>query len=198
MPLVEYPGWLDDLRHRRADESAGEHIARIVRGLDGCSLTHDSDKLAALFLCNETEAKARLVSSFKTNCGTSMREILCLAGCDHRLVIEPYVAGMAVAWVLQAARELDALVVPSAWRDMGPGWGCWYGTPGFNDDHLEWCLAVPQRLTGLAEHGGGGRSANEISVEPASDIRFSRGRPLRGIIDPGKMCLNPSRGDDEY
>lgn len=198
MPLVEYPGWLDDLRHRRADESAGEHCARIVRGLDGCSLTHEADKLAALFLCNEPAARAKLIASMKTNCATTMREILCLAGCDHALIICEYVVGMAMAWVLQAARELDALEPASTWKDLQPGDGMWYGTPGRNDDHVEFCLSAPNRLTGFAEHAGGGRSQNLISVQPASDIRWSAGRPLCGIVKSGKMCLNPATGDNPY
>jgi hypothetical protein len=198
MSIVEYPGWEDELRHRKSGESAGEQICRMVRFLNGASLVHEQDKLCDLFLCNEPASRAKLIAGMKTNCATTMREFLCLAGCDHPLVICEYVVGMAMAWVLQAARELDALEPASAWKLIRPGDGMWYGTPGHNDDHVEWCLETPNQSTGHAVHGGGGRSQNLISVEPASDIRWSRGRPLRGILLADKMCTNPATGDNPY
>ena len=186
------PPWLQALQSRSPDESPGNHIARIVRGVAGCSLDHDADKLAELFLANESSPEqARRVSTFATNCGTSMRCIMALAGCDHPLVTMPYKIGMAVAWVLTAAREKGALVSASRWRDAGPGWGLHYGTPGRNDDHVEWCLSRPD-ASGVALHGGGGRPRNAITIGGPNDIRWSSGRPLRALIDPVPL-LTPTR-----
>lgn len=181
------PPWLQALQSRSPGEEPGDHIARIIRALNGVSLANMPEKLAELFLVNEAPERAKLVSTFKTNCGTSMRCVYCLAGSDHPLITKPYVVGMAVSWLIQAAREKGAFVAPSKWKEAGPGWGMWYGTPGKNDDHVEFCLAVPDPKTGKALHGGGGRAKNAITVQDPSDIRWSWGRPLRGLFDPAKM-----------
>ena len=178
------PPWLQALQSRAPGETPGAHIARIVRGVAGCSLDHDADRLAALFLVNESSPEqARRVSTFATNCGTSMRCVMALAGCDHPLVTRPYTVQMAVSWCLTAAREKGALVPPSRWRRAGPGWGAHYGTQGRNDDHVEWILETPD-AAGVALHGGGGRTKNAITLAGPNDIRWSSGRPLRHLIDP--------------
>lgn len=192
-PMNTLPRWLQALQSRAPGETPGAHIARIVRGVAGCSLDHDADKLAALFMVNEPDAAtAKRVSTYATNCGTSMRQVYALAGCDHVLIRCPYKIGAAVSWVLTAARAKGALLPPSRWREAGPGWGLWYGTPAAkgksprNDDHMEWCLAVPDEH-GVALHGGGGRAKNAITLAGPNDIRWSSGRPLRGLIDPERM-----------
>lgn len=181
------PSWLRALRARAPGEAPGEHVARIVRGVAGCSLDHDADRLAAIFLVNEPDAAtARRVSTYATNCGTSMRCIFALAGCDHPLATCAYKVGLAVAWLLTAAREKGAIVAASEWRRAGPGWGAHYGTPGKNDDHVEFILTVPD-AEGVALHGGGGRERNAITLAGPNNIRWSSGRPLRALIDPALM-----------
>jgi len=199
MAFVTYPDWLQDLHVRKPDENAGRHIARIVRGLQGISLTHERERLEALFLANEAPERAALVASMKTNCGTSMRAIYALAGCDSadRYLLDPYQVGMAVAWVLEQARINGALVAASQWCRAGPGWGLHYGTPGKNDDHMEWALDTPDPHTGSVEHGGGGRPGNAITIA-RGDIRWSSGRPLRALIDPELMADNPALADNPY
>lgn len=191
--------WVHELHIRGDDESAGDHIARIVRALNGVSLVHDREKLEALFWANETRERAPLVASMRTNCGTSMRAVYALAGveADDHYILDDYRVGMAVAWVLEQARLNNAIVSPSRWRDAGPGWGMHYGTPGHNDDHMEFCLSVPDPVTGIADHGGGGRGQNAITVVRGG-IRWSSGRPLRALIDPDRMATNPARGDNPY
>lgn len=188
MPLAP---WLVALQSRAPGETPGQHIARIVRGVAGVSLVHEPGKLAELFEINEPDAEtARRVSTYSTNCGTSMRCIMALAGCDHPLITRPYTVQMAVAWVLTAAREKGALVQPSRWPDAGPGWGAHYGTPGHNDDHVEWILERPDSQ-GAALHGGGGRARNAITLAGPNSIRWSSGRPLRALIDPD-LLLRPA------
>jgi hypothetical protein len=189
--------WLLALQARAAGESPGAHIARIVRGVAGCSLDHEPEKLAQLFEVNESDpATARRVSTYATNCGTSMRCIMALAGCDHPLVTRPYTVQMAVAWCLTAAREKGALtthrsMIPqSVWTKLGPGWGLHYYGLRPNDDHVEWCLERPDSH-GIALHGGGGRARNAITLAGPNSLLWSSGRPLRGIIDPD-LLLRPA------
>ncbi len=178
------PPWLRALQSRAPGETPGAHIARIVRGVAGCSLDHDADRLAELFLVNESSPEqARKVSTYATNCGTSMRCIMALAGCDHPLVTRPYTVQMAVSWCLTTAREKGALVPPSRWREAGPGWGAHYADTGRNNDHVEWILEAPD-AAGVALHGGGGRPRNAITIGGPNSILWSSGRPLRHLIDP--------------
>lgn len=194
--MIEYPNWMDDLRLRRDGESAGQHVARIVRGLVGVSLVHDHDRLVDLFRLNELDDRAEIVASMKTNCGTFMRQIWLLAGCDADLILCPYVVGMAVSWDLEAARRLGALAPAGSWRQIGEGWGLHYGTPGRNDDHVEFALGEPDSA-GVCEHAGGGRPENAITLGKG-DIRWSCGRPLLHAINPERMATNPATGDDPY
>lgn len=194
--LVDYAPWIDELRHRLPGETAGHHIVRLVQGCAGISLKHEPQRLADLFRCNEEEGRAALIAGFRTNCATIVREFLCLAGCDHHLVICPYVVEMAMRWVLQAAADRGALLSVHDARRAIPGHILWYGTPGTNNDHLEICCSNVDQF-GFATHAGGGRTDNAITVE-YSDVLYSHGRPLRGMIDPEKMCGNPATGDDPY
>ncbi len=181
------PAWLQALHARSPGETPGDHCARIVRAVAGCSLDHLPDKLADIYLLQEPDRDTAVeVSRLATNCGTSMRAVYALAGCTHTLITRPYRIRKAVAWVLGAATELGALLPASSWRKCGPGWGLWYGTPGKNDDHVEWCLSDVD-AQGVALHGGGGRARNAITIGGPRTIMWSTGRPLRGVIDPGAM-----------
>lgn len=191
------PPWLEALRHRADGESPGEHIARMVRSCAGVSLDHHPEKLAAIFFANERDAAtARQVSTSKTNCGTTMRQFMCLGGCDHPLARCAYKVGRAVTWVLTIAREKGALLPPKRWREAGPGWGLHYATPvpaghkPLNDDHVEWLLQAPDSA-GVALHGGGGRSRNAITLAGPNSILWSSGRPLRALIHPD-LVLAPT------
>ena len=184
--MPNLPEWLAELQRPLDNESPGAHVARIVRALDGLSLVSHADKLAELFGVNEpSEARARLASQIRTNCATIMRCVWALAGCTDVLIVEPYQSGLAVAWDLQAARELGALRPASEWESLGPGWGLHYASVGQNNDHVEFCLTSPDGF-GNAEHGGGGRAQNAITIERGY-VRWSLGRPLVHIIDPDRM-----------
>lgn len=195
--VTDYPEWIDDLRIRRSGESAGEHIARIVRGCEGLSLDHDGDKLADLFLINEpTHARAHLVASLQTNCATFYRQCLALAGCIDPHVLDPYVVGEAMADDQEAAHQLGAVRSFRGWGVLRPGWGMLYFSTG-NDAHVEVCLGTPN-MNGECEHGGGGRARNAITIELSTSILSSRGRPLRALFDPEALCVLPATGDDPY
>jgi len=192
---LSYPQWVDALRHRLPGESAGQQVCRVVRALDGISLVHDADRLAELFLCNESEARSKLVASWRTNCATTARQVYCLCGCVSEHVIEPYVNGRAFDDVRSAAKDAGAVLPGSQWRKLGPGWGMLYWTTG-NDAHFEFCLG-PVDAVGVADHGGGGRSDNAIACGHGS-ILSNWGRPLQVIFDPELLCTLPATGDDPY
>ena len=184
------PAWLAGLLLMQEDSNA-DRICRIVRGVVGLSLDNEPNRLADLFLVTEPSRQSAVsASTLATNCGTTMRAIYALCGCDHPLVTCPIRIGMALSWVLTAAREKNALVPASSWRNAGPGWGLHYATSGRNDDHVEWLMERPN-ANGVALHAGGGKPRNAITWAGPNDIRWSTGRPLVALIDPDKM-LAPS------
>ena len=60
-----------------------------------------------------------------------------------------------------------------------------YFTPGKNDNHVEWLLSDMDDQ-GCAEHGGGGRTDNAITVG-SGDVTVNYGRPLQEWLDPDML-----------
>ena len=193
---VEYPDWLQDLHVRRPDENAGRHIARIVRGLQGISLTHERERLEALFLANETAERAALVASMRTNCATTAIAVICLAGAppELRRLLSPRQIGDAMTVLREDCSR--ARLPGSQWQRLRPGWLMAYWSGNGNNAHVEWCLQEPD-AQGVAFHGGGGRSDNAITID-RGDIRWSWGRPLQEIYDPELLADNPATLDNPY
>jgi len=157
------------------------------------SLDSNRQKLDELFLVTEPDLQsARIAASLQTNCATTMRAIYAIAGCNHPLVTCPIRIGMALSWVLQAARDKCAVVQASRWYEVGPGWGLHYASAGRNDDHVDWCVSTPS-ATGVATRIGGGKPRNAIEYSGPGDIRWSVGRPLVALIDPVRMLVSQPR-----
>lgn len=197
---MDLPDWMQTLHLRGDGETTGDHIARIVRALDGVSLHQHADTLAQLFYANEPdESRAALVSTWKTNCASSARAIYALAGVDANAleILAPLQIGQAVAVLRQYAKHRGAVIAGSQWHMLRPGCGMMYWSSG-NDAHFEWCLSEVDGA-GHALHGGGGRSDNAItcSKEP-EDVRMSWGRPLQEIYVPELMVTNEASGDNPY
>jgi hypothetical protein len=186
------PDWLVALQTPLPGETQGQHIARCVQAFNGVSLSQNVAQLDALFLVNETPARAPQVATLQTNCATFARCIFALAGCTSNYVLEPYPIGAGISLVLEAAQQLGCLITaattPNYLSMLGPGCLIHYAVPNTNDDHVEFCLSVPDPTTGVALHGGGGRPNNAITVG-TGDIRMSLGRPIQHIILPTNMAV---------
>lgn len=185
------PDWLVALQNPLPGETQGQHISRCVQAFNGVSLTNNVAQLDALFLVNETPARAPQIAAVQTNCATFARCIFALAGCTSSYVLEPYPIGAGISLVLEAAQQLGCLITcsttPNYLSLLGPGCLIHYAIPGTNDDHVEFCLGAPDPTTGVALHGGGGRPDNAITVA-TGDIRTSLGRPIQHIILPTNMA----------
>lgn len=182
MPLVS--------KNSLPGETPGQKLARIVRHYVGCSLSARADELGALVARGVDDPK--LVVGIKTNCGTSALGVMAEAGVQHNLLDRKYVSGMAIAWVLQVGRDLGALVtppVPGVFAGKKPPVGALlhYGTPGKNNDHVEWLLSdiAP---SGAADTAGGGRANNAIT-EARQVVAWNNGRPLLHWLDPDKLGI---------
>src|SRR6188768_1708134 len=177
--------------------SPGQKLARIVRHYVGCSLSNRVDELGALVARGVDEPKA--VVGIKTNCGTFSLGVLAQAGAAHALLDRKYVNGMAIAWLLEIGRDLGALVaVPNPMPlSVKPPLGALlhYGTPGKNNDHVEWLLSEVAP-SGAADTGGGGRANNAIT-SGRGVVAWNNGRPLLHYLDPNKLGIEVVRAGSD-
>jgi hypothetical protein len=139
---------------------------------------------------------AAQVVQWKTNCATSALGFLAAICGDvdaakalHPLLATRSVNGMSMPWLMQLGHDAGAWVTYAGMSGRQPRAGdlLHYGTPGQNNDHVEWCLSDPTPA-GAADHGGGGRPDNLISVGNGS-IVSSAGRPLLAFIDLDKLTI---------
>jgi hypothetical protein len=177
---------LTDLCLGRAGDTPGVKAWRAITFFVGASLHTHPELLTALAAIDDPENPAKW-AALKTNCATTMRWILALIGCPSRFVTQHDTIGTSLTWDIQAAQELGALLpaTPANVALLDVGWGLHYGTPGSNNDHMEWCGPG----TGFVrDHAGGGREDNAITLDH-SDVRWSVGRPLLHVIDINKMNI---------
>jgi hypothetical protein len=159
---------------------SNEILVTLVRKYVGCSLLNRKDELGVL-VARGVDAPNKVVG-IKTNCATFALGIMHEAGVVHPLLEKPYVLGMAVAWVRTIGKDLKALTKYTKDTVLPPGALLHYYTPGKNNNHVEWLLSevAPNKI---ADHAGGGRSNNAVTLEHGS-IDYSAGRPLQEWLDP--------------
>src|ERR1019366_6721503 len=139
------PDFMIELQKPLPGELPGEHLARAILAFEGCSVINNRAKLNDLFLSNESNPQsAAQTALIQTNCGTSARSILALAGCQNKYITQAYQSGMAISWLMQAGYDCGAVVDctrdSNAWKQLDTGWLIHYQSPGSNNDHIEWCI----------------------------------------------------------
>lgn len=159
-------------------ESAAARICRIVRSYAGCSLSHDRERLAALVGRGVDDAS---VVTWRTNCLTFSLGVLAAAGCPDLVLRKPLRNGREGEVIAAIAEAHGGWLDPQKEGPPVPGSLIWYEIAGENDDHYEW------ELDG-GEHGGGGRTDNEITIE-RGPVTLSLGRPIRGWLHPEQLGL---------
>lgn len=184
-------------RNSLPGESAGEKLARIVKYYAGCSLSARVEELGKL-VARGVDDPGRVVG-IKTNCGMFALGVMAEAGVDDPLLDKPYVTGMAIGWLRQIGINRGALVKLEHPGMLGVhklpvGALLRYNTAGKNNDHVEWLLSEPDAKA-HAQHGGGGRTNNAITVTAADAaanaglITWNFGRPLVEYWDPAKLGI---------
>lgn len=169
-------------------ETPGAKLVRLLKSYAGCSLNDRRDELGQL-VARGVDVPEQVVT-VATNCGTSALGIMALAGVPDPLLDHKYVSGMAIAWLRQIGINKGALVKYTGKNGPQPKLGSLlrYNTAGKNDDHVEW-MTSDIDSNGHAEHGGGGRDHNAITVSPSSDVTSSWGRPLVEFWDPDMLGI---------
>lgn len=175
-------------------ETAGQKITRTVRLYAGCSLANRRTELGAL-VARGVDKPASVVE-IHTNCGMFALGIFAEVGVKHDLLDKPYQDGEAIAWLRLIGKATGALTTYKGPHGPQPPVGSLlrYNTAGKNDDHVEFLLG-PVDALGHAEHGGGGRANNAISITPyalgeASLITWNFGRPLVEFWHPDKLGID--------
>ena len=130
----------------------------------------------------------------RTNCGTFVLGVWWAVGVQHPLLMKPYQNGMAIAWVLQIARDLKALRRYPHDMSPVPGAVCHYKTKYLNNDHVEFLLGYLS--PGVTDHAGGGRSNNAIG-RAKGPITWNYGRPLIEWVDPVALLADATEPRDE-
>jgi hypothetical protein len=169
-----------------------QRVVDTVREYVGCSLLYRRDELAALICFPGDDPRQEV--QIKTNCAMFTLGVWRVCGVQHPLLKGKYKSGMAVAWVLQIASDLDALRHAKPGDILPPGASLHYATKGKNNDHVEFCLSAPD-ARGNIQHAGGGRTNNAISAG-VGFINWNYGRPLQHWVDPS-MLLNNNRHDTD-
>lgn len=171
-----------------------QNIIRFLRQADEerWSLSNNKDKLTSLISRGVDGPYAKYVVGWKTNCATSALGFIA-AACEtvdnlksvHPLLAEKSEMGTSVSRLVKIAQDKMALGSPNDPSKIKPGCLLWYCTPGKNDDHFEWLLSDID-IHGHAEHAGGGRADNAITVA-SGNVLTSFGRPLHKYIDVDYM-----------
>jgi hypothetical protein len=163
--------------------SPADLFVMLVKKYEGCSIHIRKDDLGAL-VCRGVDDPEQTVL-IKTNCGMFSLGIMHEAEVQHDLLSHKYVSGMAIAWLRTIGKDLKALQKYSKDNKPKAGSLLHYYTAGKNDNHVEWLLSDIDDQ-GCAEHGGGGRTDNAITIG-SGNVLWNYGRPIQEWWDPDML-----------
>jgi len=181
-----------------------DDVVRAVRGFVGLSAINDpAGELARLvdFPGGPPPEQEVLV---KTNCAMFVcgiwRWLGEQTGYVHPLLSHPYVSGMALTWVLEIAREREALHLSHDGHVPQRGdvlhWASRLkpGAKPRNDDHVAFAMTDPDEYRRIIRAGGGGANNAIRESRTLDDYTIDNWRPLAHWIDTKKIL---SGGRDE-
>jgi hypothetical protein len=161
-------------------------IIAIVNDWVGSSLLEHGDELRAFISRGIDDPQGELNDHISDSALFALA-VWHAAGVEHKLVIKPYVVGMAATWLVHIAHDLQAIRYPK--RDGLPKPGAlmqYYSPRPSTNDHFEFDLTQPDFKHGIAQHAGGGRPHCGIAAGE-SDVHWSGARPLQCWFDPDAL-----------
>lgn len=167
----------------KENESVEDRIIRFLTVFDGVSLSNKVEWLKQL-TGRGVDPKGLNAHTWKTNCATSALGFIAAACTDvsiakelHPLLGMSSKIGTSITWIYKIGAATKTI------RKYKTGMTlprvCLASYAG--GDHVEWILSEPDS-NGIADHGGGGRANNAITVGKG-DVFASMGRKLTDILD---------------
>lgn len=172
-------------------------LIEVVQHFVGSTLDHNGDELRRFISRDGIDDPRKLLDKHVSDCGLFALAVWHELGVEHKLLSQPYVEGMAVAWCYEIARDLRAIRHPIADGPPKVGALMHYFTHGKPDSHVEFCLsdvAVFDSVS-IAYHAGGGRTNCGIGRDH-DNIRFNWGRPLQEWYDINALLEREAADDD--
>lgn len=179
-------------------ESVEGRLCRFVRTLAGVSLSARVDVLKAL-IGRGVDPDSLRAWQWQTNCATSALGVIA-AACGsleaaaalHPLLAMPSKIGTSPMWIFEIARALG-ICREYKGGPIAKGALVAYAS----GDHFEWILSDMDPTDGIADHGGGGRGNNAITVG-RGDCRTSWRRAVTHVFDfASKLPPSPDAASGE-
>ena len=163
-------------------ESPEDRLCRFVRTLNGVSLSNRVDVLKAL-VGRDVDPETLRAWQWQTNCATSALGVIAaacgsieVAAALHALLGMTSKIGTSPTWLFAIGNALGVCFEYTNGRPIPKGALVAYA----NGDHFEWILS-DMGADGIADHGGGGRANNAITVG-RGDCRTSWGRKITHVF----------------
>ena len=162
-------------------------LIEVVQHFVGSNLDHNGDELRRFISRDGIDNPKTLLDKHVSDCGLFALAVWHELGVDHKLLAEPYVTGMAIAWCHTIAHDLQAVRHPIADGPPTVGALMHYYTND-KDSHVEFCLSDVSVFDSVwvAYHAGGGRTNCGIGRDN-SNIKWNWGRPLQEWYDLGAL-----------
>jgi hypothetical protein len=162
-------------------------LIEVVQHFVGSNLDHNGDELREFIARDGLDNPKTLLNKHISTCGLFALAVWHELGVDHKLVGEPYVTGMAIAWLHTIANDLRAVRHPRADGPPTVGALMHYYTND-KDSHVEFCLSHVSVFDSVwvAFHAGGGRTNCGVGRDN-SDVKWNVGRPLQEWYDLGAL-----------
>jgi hypothetical protein len=170
-----------------------DDIVQSVRGFVGLSIHHDPNGELARLVDFPGGAPPEQEVQIKTNCAMFACGMLRWLGCTHPLLQHEYVNGMAMTWLIEIARDMNALHLPGDRTRPLRGDICHWATPPApgqkprNDDHVAFLVTNPNEARMVLRAGGGATDNLITETTFPENYTVDHWRPLRHWIDVVKV-----------
>lgn len=170
-----------------------EDIVQAVRGFVGLSISNDPNGDLARLVDFPGGAPPEQEVLIKTNCAMFACGILRWLGCTHPLLQHEYVNGYALTWLLEIARDMQALHLPHDGSRPHIADIIHWATPPkpgvklSNDDHVAFVTFGPDANRLILRAGGGATDNLITETSVPEDYTVDHWRPMRSWIDTMKL-----------
>ena len=167
----------------QANESVEDRLVRFIHTFDNVSLSNKADWLNQL-VGRGVDPKGLNAYLWRTNCATTALGFIAAACIDksaatdlHPLLTTMSKIGTSISWIYKIGSATRTMKVYRPGMKLPRVCLVGYSTGA----HVEWILSDTDS-NGIAEHGGGGRANNAITVGKGN-VLTSMGRRITEVFD---------------